>query len=461
MSAHAGALRSFAKKLALLLMVRGAVRWTTVWLFVWGVVVLAARFSGLLKGKWLAFGLLGCVPLALLAALHEWRRREAFSKIRAAYDDLNRCGGVVMSEEIADMSQWQEHLPPAAVPALRWRGGRSFGLLGLAASFAAITLLLPDRLATLRAQHPLEIGKLVGELKAEVQALKEEKILEEKKADETQKQLTRLQEQSSGLDPGKTWEALDHIKESDADLAQRAAEEAVNKLASLSAAQTLADAMNMAANDGMNQDTATRAAEDLAAMLKAAKLEDGLLKGDIPPELLSQLNGLTREQLQKLLGAIQFNKSNLGKAVTNLANLRLIDPKLLSQCRNAGQCKNPNALAEFLSTCTNASSCNLAALCYGRGGPGGGGGTGPMTWQDKSSEDNLKFNENALPPSTHLSDAQFVGVSRSAPELATESVTAESGALAGAPASGGSANSQIILPEHKQAVQRFFKRDAQ
>jgi hypothetical protein len=84
-----------------------------------------------------------------------------------------------------------------------------------------------------------------------------------------------------------------------------------------------------------------------------------------------------------------------------------------------------------------------------------------MTWQDKTSEDGAKFKENALPPSTHLSDAQFVGVSSSAPELSGAEVVAEHGALAGAQGSGGSANSQVILPRHKQAVQRFFKRDDQ
>ena len=84
-----------------------------------------------------------------------------------------------------------------------------------------------------------------------------------------------------------------------------------------------------------------------------------------------------------------------------------------------------------------------------------------MTWQDKSSEDSLKFKENALPPSTHLSDAQFVGVSRSAPQLSGDDVAAEHGALASAQGSGGSANTQVILPRHKQAVQRFFKRDEQ
>jgi hypothetical protein len=459
MSTHSGALRSFAKRLTLLLMVRGAVAWTTVWFFIWGVVVLAVRFSGLLKGKWLAIGLLGCLPLALIAAIREWRRREAFAKVRAAYDDLNRCGGVIMAEEVSDTSSWQQHLPTPAVPVLRWRSGRAFGLLTLSAVFAAAILLLPDRLTILQARHPLEIGKLVGELKAEVQTLKDEKILEEKKADETQKQLAQLQEKSSGLDPAKTWEALDHIKESDSELAKRAAEEALNKMTSLSAAQTLASAMNQAADDGMSQDTATRAAEDLAAMLKSAKLEDGLLKGDLPPELLAQLDGLNKEQLQKLLSAIQFNKNGLSKSLTKLANLKLIDPKSLAQCQSAGQCTNCNALAAYLSTCTNA--CNIASLCYGKGGKGGGGGTGPMTWQDKSSEDSLKFKENSLPPSTHLSDAQFVGVSQSAPELSANDLSTEHGALASAQGSGGSANSQVVLPQHRQAIQRFFKRDAQ
>ena len=84
-----------------------------------------------------------------------------------------------------------------------------------------------------------------------------------------------------------------------------------------------------------------------------------------------------------------------------------------------------------------------------------------MTWQEKSTEDNLKFKENALPPSAHLSDAQFVGVSRSAPELSGDDIVAEHDALASAQGSGGAANTQVILPRHRQAVQRFFKRDDQ
>lgn len=459
MSPHSQTLRNFARKLSVLLMFRGAVRWTTLWFFVWGVVVLAARFAGVVGDTWLLAGLFGFLPLAIFAAAREWRRRVAFPTVRAAYDGLNQCGGVIMAEETADMTAWKEQLPSPESPVLRWRSGRSLGLLGMSAAFVLVTLSLPDHLA-LSAQHPLEIGKVVGDLRAEVQTLKEEKILEEQKAEELQKELARLKENASGLDPTKTWEALDHIKESNSDLARQAAQEAIAKTTSLTEAQTLASALDAAEQMGLDQATADRAAQDLAGMVKSAKLEEGLLKGQIPPELLAATNGLKPEDLAKLASALQFGKMNLGKSMTNLANLRLIDPKLLAQCQGAGVCRNTNALAEFMCQNTNCHSfCLAASLCYGRGGPGGGGGTGPMTWQNPSSEDGAKFKEEVLPPSTHLSDAQFVGVTRSAPELSGDDASAEHGALANAKGSGGSANTQVILPRHKQAVQRFFKRE--
>jgi hypothetical protein len=170
---------------------------------------------------------------------------------------------------------------------------------------------------------------------------------------------------------------------------------------------------------------------------------------------------MNKEDLKKLLEAIQSSKSGLGKTLTNLANLKMIDAKFLSQCKNAGQCKNPGALSEFLSTCTNGSSCSFSELClsYCRGGVDRGRGDAPMTWKDESSADGAKFKQESLPPSSQLSDSQFVGVSRTAPELSDENAVAEHGALNGAKSSGGAAFSQVVLPRHKQTVQRFFKRD--
>jgi hypothetical protein len=194
-------------------------------------------------------------------------------------------------------------------------------------------------------------------------------------------------------------------------------------------------------------------------MLKAAKLEEGLLNGQIPPELLAQLNNFSKEDMEKLLNAIQFNKSSLGKSLTNLAHLKLIDPKALSQCKSAGQCPNPQALSEYLCKNTNSCSACAATLSYCRGGIDRGRGDAPITWKDETSDQGAKFKEQSLPSSSRFNDSQFVGVSRAAPELSGETVVAEHGALANADASGGTAHSQQILPRHKQTVQRFFKRE--
>lgn len=442
-----------------LLAVRNAVQWLTLWFFVWGVVVLAVRIAGVSNTEWLGLGLLVVVPIFVFAILRARQQMPQFSKLRASYDRVNAFGGVVMSEEVADMSAWQVQLPAATAPRLLWRSGRAMRLLGVAALFAVTALLLPERLTSFASQRPLEIGPIVEQLQAEVQTLAEEQLLESNKANELEQQLAAMKKDSSGLDPGKTWEALDHMKSANADLAKQAAEEALNKTAELTQAQTLATAMQEAAEAGMSQATAMQAAQTLAGMIKAAKLEEGLLNGEIPPELLSDLSGLNQEQMKKLMSALQFNKDALGKTIGKLAALKMIDPAALGKCASAGQCKNPGALADFLSSCTNGGAASELMLFYCRGGVNRGRGDAEMTWKDESSADGAKFKEESLPTSAHLSDAQFVGVSRAAPELSEPGLQAGQGALDNAVASGGSAHSQTILPEHKQAVQRFFKRE--
>ena len=462
-SSHPEALRAFAQKLGFLLALRVAVQTATVWFFVWGVFVLAMRFSGAQNTEWLGLGVFGFAPIAALVVVKERRRQPAFEKIRANYDRLNACGGVIMAEEAADMGAWLTLLPEAAVPKFHWHSGRPLLLLFVSALFAATALLLPERLTRFSLHRLLEIGQIVEQLQAEVKTLAQEKIVPDKKADELQKQLSQLQKDSSSYDPNKTWEALDHIKQSNNDAAKQAAEEALQKTESLTEVETLAKAMQSAAESGMEEATASQAAQDLASMLNAAKLEEGILNGQIPPELLAGLNGLNKEQMEKLVKALELNKGALSMTMSNLANLKLIDPATLAKCNSAG--KNPDfaGLALYLSQC-QGGKCDSEVLFSwlrkrGRGGPGGGGPEAPMDWDNDTSEANLKFKEHALPPSSHLDDAQLVGVSKAAPELAKADLSAQHGALDNAAASGGSAHAQVILPEQRQAVQKFFKRE--
>ncbi|MGH8022011.1 MAG: hypothetical protein ACRED1_00400 [Limisphaerales bacterium] len=454
---HAAALASFARNLQWLLTLRLAARLATVWFFGWGVAVLALRILGVQNIYWLTLGLPAILPLALFAWWLTKKRSASFTKIRASYDEINGCGGIVMSAETADVEAWAAQLPGAAAPRLRWRGGRAMLFLFCSGMFVMITLLLPNRLAHVPGRHHLEIGQIAKQLQAEVKMLAREKIIDAQKGAELRKELSQLQEDSLGYDPAKTWEALDHIKQSDTDEARQAAQEALDKTTSLTEAETLAQAMKQAADSGMNAATASQAAQDLASMLNAAKLENGLLDVQIPPALLAGLNGLNKEQLEKLLQSLESNKGLLSMDISNLENLRMIDPAALAQLRAAGICENPDALAAYLASCTNG--CD-AALCMHPGrGPGGGGPGAPMTWSDGASEKDLKFQEHVLPPSPHLSQAQLLGVVKAAPQLSGNGVSAEHGALNGAAAGGGAANARVLLPEQRQAVQNYFNRN--
>jgi hypothetical protein len=460
---HPQALLTFTRRLNRLLLLRVAVQSMTVWFFLWGVVVLALKILQVRPIEWLLLGIFGFVPLVILAGLRERRRQPRFEHVRANYDRLNACGGMIMSQETADMSAWLARLPAATVPRFRWHSGRPLLVLLVAALFAGTALLLPERLTHLLGHRPLEIGQIVQQLQAEVKVLAQEKILPEPKANDVAKQLAQLQQDSSGYDPSKTWEALDHIKQANADAAKQAAEEAERKTESLTEAETLAKALEQAAEQGMEPATASQAAQDLASMLNSAKLEDGVLAGAIPPELLQNLSGLDKEQMAKLVKALELNKAALGMTLSNLANLKMIDPAALARIQNAAHTPDFAGLANYLSQCHG--HCNSELLFSwlrkrGRGGPGGGGPEAPMDWDNNTSEDNLKFQAHALPPSSHLSDAQMVGVSKATPELSANDITAQHGALDNAAAGGGSAHAQVVLPEHRQAVRNFFQRDA-
>lgn len=463
MNSSEPAIREFANRLAYLLIFRSALRFGTVWLLAVGVAVLVARVTGLVASHWLIGGLIGLVPVVGVAAWLEWQKRPQLATVRAAMDRHNHSGGLLMAAAQTDVSAWQNG-SKLAQPIVRWNSGRPITLFAAAALFLGASMLMPERFIVGAAQRPLDVGKLVTELTEQITALEEEKILPEDKALELKRELARLGKESAARDPAKTWESLDHLKQSNSDLAKQAAEEAIQKTDAMKQAETLAAAL------GLLPDSASslmeRAMQDLASLLQQAKLEQGLLAAKLPEELLKAAKDgkLTPEQLKELMKALQGNKDKLGECLNKLANLKLIDPKLLEACKNAGQCPNPAALAAFLAeNGVNLDSLTGVLQVYtaGNGGVDRGRGDSPLTWTDPSDESGMKFKDSPLSMGRldNLKGAQLVGISRSAPEMTGDKETAQAGALAGAEAGGGAANVQQLLPRHKGAVQRFFKRE--
>ncbi|MSR43275.1 MAG: hypothetical protein EXS19_04470 [Pedosphaera sp.] len=453
-------LARFARQLQILLILRTALRWAGWWLLSLGVIVLVARMLGRFDPILLWIGLAALAPLIITAGVKEWRRRPALASLRAAFDRHNHCGGLVMAAAQADTSAWRHAATANQVPPLRWDARRTLGLVMVAASFLAVTLLVPDRFAALAAARPLDIGKQVEELNAQIQGLEDEKILKEEKAVEWKQDLSKLGKESSGANPAKTWEALDHLKQSASDLARQAAEEAIAKTAQLTKAEALGQTAGLLPEK--SEALAGKLMQELAALINAAKLDEGLFKGQIPPELLeaAKKGALDPALLKELLQQLQLNKRQLADALQHLNELKLIDPAKLGERKKAGQSPNPEGLAAFLAE-QGADAEALAALVemLGNGDVQRGPGAAPMTWQDPSNEDGVRFKEQALPVKPNLKDSQLAGVSRSTPEENKENTPAVTGALSGSSAGGGSAQAQLLLPRHKGAVQRYFKRE--
>ncbi|MBM3875282.1 MAG: hypothetical protein FJ386_00985 [Verrucomicrobia bacterium] len=463
MDAHQRALREFSGRIVRLLAFRTALRWATVWMLALGVLVLLARTMTRLPVHQLMLGMFGLVPIIAAAVWLESRRKPALSAVRAELDRHSGSGGLIMAAEQADVSSWAGRMPEARPPALRWRSGRALNLFGVSALFLALTFIIPDRYTALGFQRPLEIGKIVEELSAQIEALEEEKILKEDKAADFKSELNKLGKEALGKDPAKTWEALDHLQQSTQDLAKQAAEEAIAKMQSLAQSEALASAMSQLP-DSTAGEVLTKAAQELASLLNAAKLDQGLLNASLPPELLASAKDgkLSSEQMKELMKAIGASKEKIEAILAKLENLRLIDAELVGVCKNAGRSPNPGALAAFLSeNGSDAIALEILIELLGNGGVDRGRGDAPLTWKDPSDENDIGFKEQTLPPSqlSAMKDAQLVGMSKAAPEVTGEKATALSGALNAAAAGGGNARAQVILPAHKGAVNRFFKRD--
>lgn len=425
-------------------------------LLTFGVLILVIRVLWMLPAAQLTW-ILAC-PFAWIgiAGCRAWRQRPKGQQILALLDHHQQAGGLLMAADMADTSAWPEASITNALPRVRWLGRQTTWLLCGAVMFVLAALLIPDRQLRWRGDQQMHLGQLVQEIQAKIEALEEERIVDEETASDYLETLEQLQRESKADEPAHAWEALDQIQALATDKAEQSAEEALARLTELSQAETLTAALAQLP-EAPHVDVASLALTELRELAGSTNAA-----GDLS-EVLAKLNsqGLSKEALQDLANALGSEKLRLARGLTNLANLRLIDPKLLGKC--AGACKggNTNALATFLSQCTSTNDANaLFSLC--RGGISRGRGDAPMTWADPATEENTAFKDRTLPAGPmDLQKAELVAVSRTAPEAADPTLPVGSGALAEASAGGGAAYAQRVLPRHRHAVDRYFKRESQ
>jgi hypothetical protein len=462
-------IRRFRRHLAARLVLKHALPLTTTWAFVWGITVLVLRAATDIERLPLLWGLAGMAICVIAAVVQTRRRLPAEAAVRALLDEQSRCGGLLMAGGEQELGAWRQKVPPLRLPRIRWESRRAGSLLAIATGFVVLCFLAPQGLADLNSSPPLDIEQEVAHLVQQIALLKGESIVDPERAELLTSKLFEMREHASGKDPARTLEAMDHMRDLAVRLAREAAEQCITRNERLGEAEALAEVLRQSA-DLLDSKLKMETLAALAGALDRKGFDPKEFTKLLDPELLESLRQqkLAPDQLARLAESLRDSKTELGRQVEKLHKLGLIDAELLSKCQKAGDCDNEALQAFLKANKGKASVADLKALCKAGnlGSTLRGPGAAPLTWTRPGSQKETAFREEVLPPgavNSLKSNPSLLPATRSVPLVVHDRSDdpASSGALTGAAAGGGSANTEVILPRHRAAVERYFERKAE
>ena len=202
-----------------------------------------------------------------------------------------------------------------ALPSVQWHSGSAWLGTILALVFSITALLVPVKYARLIADPPLEISQQVEDLHEQIDVLESEYILSPQQAENKREELDRIADQASGLNPSKTWEALDQLLHTNEQIAQQQAEDALSKLNALNEASLLGKALEMLPKGLEDQKAFEEGLKQLGQLMNQLNQDGVLDPNNLPPEIqkamqqalkqLDQGEGPDAEQLKQLLEALE------------------------------------------------------------------------------------------------------------------------------------------------------------
>ncbi|MHC4926134.1 MAG: hypothetical protein ACYTER_02180 [Planctomycetota bacterium] len=436
-------------------------------------MVLAVRGIGgrSLQNVIFAIAALVIILISILYSLiRTFRDMPPLDSLRAVFDKINNCGGLLMTASETPLGQWAERVSDVQSPRLIWRGRRLSLIVLSAIAFMAISFLVPQRYIAAGTAGRLEITEQTEQLKQQVEVLEEEDILAEEVAEDVRRQIDLVQETAVGRDPVKTWEAMGHLQDQLKKAAEEAAVEMLAETEELTQAETLAQALDQMGQMGEEMDAEAMAgamselAKAVQAMLEQNEALQEALQGRLDEAI--EAGQLSEQQLKELMEALQGRKLELTECMGELCEADLADLKYLKLCQGKGE-GDGEGLMLLLAGCEGFGAGQDAASMFIMKTPGWGinrgRGDAPMIWSDPSSKEGTAFKEQLLPPArmAAMKDSELVGVSLSAPSLEEGSGNLDTGSLSSGQAGSGQAVKRVILPKHKAAVKGYFDRDTE
>jgi hypothetical protein len=317
---------------------------------------------------------------------------------------------------------------------------------------------------------PQEAGRAIERLGRQLDAAKAEALVGPKQAEEIARQLSRLKEKAPGQEgaalPPEAREAMSRLAQEMGKAGKDAAAEAARRAEQLAKAEALAEALR-STEGKLPPDRLSEAMKELASRLGQAAAENEQLRKQLGAALAKALESgaLDPEMLKQAAEMLRGDRAELLKKLGRLQEAGLLDPKLMEEMAKS-LAANPELLASMLKQAGGKAS--VAEMVEKSGAPLGKGPFGDrpgrtgMTFGEKSSEAGVGFKDTILPPAAKSGKGgATVEVGSRPPERGKPGAgPAQSGALGGAAAAGGSANAGVVLPRHRGAVGRYFERPA-
>lgn len=486
------AIAEFRHRLHVVLAGRSFLGLVAAWGFLWGAAALVGRATRLWEDPSPATLAVGLPLLAALAWARARGRLPSDESLIALFDRNNGCGGVLMSYREAGAESWTKTLPQLTAPDLRWRvPPRRLILVVLGWMFAAAVLAVPVQFIVPTGPGALKVDDEVKKLTAELETLKNEEIIPASMAEKLQERLESLKSAGAGDDPSRTWEALDHLEQAAARAAKEGMEKALAETERMARAQQeIEDALR----NGLPQDLAM---PDLdwdkmnQKGTESARLPTGHGGGQKPDP--SEKKDPTKQDLASASQALSAKMNSMMSKFNRLGSGRKLDPKILSRL---GALKplmviDPSMLGSGSFTLGSGpytiatsgtfvpgkpggktgSSTVLVPVAVptsgGEGQPGNGGigrgrGDAPMRFADSTSPEGAKFKEQMLQPNeaSKWAESQVVGEAMTAPSAdPANAAPSTGGVLQVGQDKSAPATTRVILPRHRSAVKRFFRRD--
>ncbi len=430
--------------------------WGAILCFIGGTAIIISQAVGY-GSTYLDLGLLlgvACITVCA-AVVRGMRAMPTHSKIMSCFDSRNNGGGLLVAMDEVDLGNWKDSITIPEVPSFKFDYGKKLIIFMLAVIFMLSGLLFPTLYKPATATHKMDISGETEQMKQQIEVLKVEAVITEEQRESLVQQLEKMERNATGEDPVKTWEALDHLRQSVMKTADMAAEQALKQMDNLAMVEKAAETLEKSKGSASPADL-SQAAKGMKKMLQA--LEKGCPGLS---EMLKKCNGgkeLSASDMKKLAACCNMSQKQLKEMMNRLRKSGMLGKK-----RHGKRGISSQELQEFLDK--NCPECKsgkcLRKICTRRGKPGVGRGRGdaPMIWEKRDLSYNGRFKEIALPPpdAEALSSSTLLGTTNSAPE-ADPSGKVSNGHLSGVKVQQADNHSFTIQPRHRKSVGNYFNR---